>query len=83
MIVACPPRAVALAVASFVEPRMSRALSATAARVGQVTRQVTVERPDFVFATHVARVPGRAAPGAPERAVVPATAVPAARAPGR
>src|SRR4051812_17945285 len=61
---------------------MRRALIATAARVGQVTRQVTVERPDFVFATHVARVPGRAALCEPDRAVVPATAAPAAGAVG-
>src|SRR4051812_49820769 len=54
---------------------MSRASSATAPRVGQLTRHVTVERP--LAATHVTRAPGRL-PFAPDFAVVPATALPAA-----
>src|SRR3954453_13553249 len=59
---------------------MRRALSATAARVRHVTRQGTVERPDFAFFTeHAARAPGRL-PFAPDLADVPATPMPGAAA---
>src|SRR4051794_21679764 len=54
---------------------MSRTSSATAPRVGQVTRQLTLERREPFFTEHAARAPGRL-PFGLDFAVVPATAMP-------
>src|SRR4051812_45777449 len=56
---------------------MSRASSATAPRVGQLTRQVTTERPRVRLTEQLARAPGRL-PFVLDFALVPATALPPA-----